>query len=124
MLSGIFVYYKKKMENTLFGKILNSETLESTLSDVIDGEVKNINSADETKKLLATRIEKDIQQYLDDSFEEKPVVIIDGNDAYVTYEGKRLVTTMFYCLVFNNQGIVTKELFDAFAKEYEKPTGD
>lgn len=94
------------------------------LTDNLDKSLGNINNEEETKKLLAERIEKDIQQYLDDSFEENPVVVIDGDDAYVTCKGKRLVTTMFYCLVFNNQGVVTKELFDSFAEEYKKPTGD
>ena len=103
------------MENTLFNKILNGGLAEN-LGDILEEEIRDVNSGDEAKKLLASRIENDIQQYLDISFEEKPVVIIDGNDAYVTYDGKRMLTTMFYCLVFNNQGTVTRELFDAFSK--------
>lgn len=101
--------------------VINNLLRGKSLEDIFQQGLEEINQDDDVKKVLAARIESDIQQYVDAETwgEEKPVVEVIGDDAYVVCFGRKMPPIMFYCCVFNNLGKVTKDLFIALSNNYE-----
>lgn len=67
------------------------------------------------KSLLAERIGEDIKQYAEG--DDKPKVVVDGDDAFIEWDGYRMPSFDFYPCVFKGNGVVTKELFKENAKK-------
>jgi len=82
------------------------------------GGIDHVNEEEETKKLLASKIEEDIQQYLPDIADiwgdETVVVKIKGDDAFVVWRDHWMPTMDFYQLVFKNSGIVEPKDFEPY----------
>ena len=83
-----------------------------------DAEAKSLNQSDETKMLLASRIEEDIQQYLPDVADiwgdEKVTVKVKGDDAFVVWREHWMPTVDFYKLVYENGGVVEPKDFENY----------
>ena len=86
--------------------------------DLFDEKLDTINQEEETKRLLASKIEEDIQQYLPDIDaiwgDETVRVKIKGDDAYAVWRDHWMPTIDFYQLVFKNSGIVEPKDFEAY----------
>ena len=100
--------------------VINGLLKGKSLEDIFQQGLGEINQDDDVKKVLAERIESDIQKYVDDTWHgEKPIVKVIGDDAYVICFGRKMKPIMFYSCVFNNLGVVTKDLFVSLSEEYE-----
>ena len=95
--------------------------MQKTLEDILSGaeaEAKSLNQSDETKMLLASRIEEDIQQYLPDISaiwgDENVVVKVKGDDAFVVWREHWMPTIDFYKLVYENGGVVEPKDFEKY----------
>lgn len=100
-------------------KILNELLEGENIGKILDAELDHVNEYEDVKEALARKIEADIQQYIDPETwgEDRPVVEVVDDIAYVTAFGRKMVTMTFYGCVFSSGGKVTKELFIASAKE-------
>ena len=92
-----------------------------TLEDIIGGlddNVKSLNQSDETKMLLASKIEEDIQQYLPDVAsvwgDESVVVRIKDDLAYAVWGDHWMPTIDFYKIVYENGGVVEPKDFERY----------
>ena len=94
---------------------MTRKTLEDMFSGA-DAEAKSLNQSDETKTLLASRIEEDIQQYLPDVADiwgdEKVSVKVNGDDAFVVWREHWMPIIDFYKLVYENGGVVEPKDFE------------
>ena len=95
--------------------------MQKTLEDILNGadaEAKSLNQSDETKMLLASRIEEDIQQYLPDVADiwgdEKASVKVKGDEAFVVWREHWMPTVDFYKLVYENGGVVEPKDFENY----------
>ena len=98
--------------------ILNSIFQGGNLGDILDEGIKDINKERETKLLLASKIEADIQQYLPDIADiwgdESVVVKVKDDLAFVMWREHWMPTTDFYKLVYENGGVVEPKDFEAY----------
>ena len=105
-----------KFEGGTFGDFLKK----LNITDDLDGSVKSLNQSDETKMLLASKIEEDIQQYLPDVAaiwgEESVVVRIKDDCAYAVWKDHWMPTIDFYKLVYVNNGTITPEDFKKYGE--------
>lgn len=95
--------------------------MQKTLEDILNGadaEAKSLNQSDETKMLLASKIEEDIQQYLPDIADiwgdEKVVVKVKDDNAFVVWRDHWVPTVDFYKLVYENGGVVEPKDFENY----------
>ena len=107
------------------GRIYDEGTLGDFLKNVgIDGDpvsrLEHINEEPDVKELLASRIQDDIQQYLDDiadTWGGKAVVVkVKDDDAFVVWDEHWMPTIDFYKLVYVNNGTITPEDFKKYGE--------
>ena len=113
---------KSVWKDGLGGYKFDDKTLGDFLQDIggaeeLKGRIDHPNDSDETKMLLASRIEEDIQQYLPDTADiwgdELVRVEIVEDNAFVVWKDYKMPTTAFYSIVLKNGGVVEPKDFES-----------
>lgn len=88
------------------------------LQEIIENGLGDINQESDVKKLLAEKIESDIQQYLPDIGaiwgDEAVVVKVKDDKAYAVWNDHWMPTIDFYQLVYKNGGVVKPKDFENY----------